>query len=79
MAANLRKIMGEVPRPLEVAFRDAKDSLPVGRTRVSARDQAKRAEPLMAMIASGDVPLDEHSAQLVAAYLEQHHARTQRD
>lgn len=75
MPANFRAIMSEVPRPLEVAQRDAegqRTSRP-GRRKLSEREVARRAEPLLAMVASGDIPVDNHAAQVIRAYVE--HAR----
>jgi hypothetical protein len=75
----MRAIMKEVPRPFEVEARDSKDQAPIGREKVSPAQQAARAEDIMPLIAAGKIPLDEHSAQLVAAYLDHHHRRTQRE
>lgn len=73
MPANMTKIMGEVPRALQLAAQDYASEGPIGRTRVPVAEQAKRLEPIMGMIAGGQIPLDEKSAQAVATYLEEHH------
>lgn len=73
MPANFRKLMGEVPRSLEVQARDGKGEMPIGRTRVSDRELARRVEPMLALVASGDIPLDDNLSRAFAAYVESKH------
>ena len=75
MPGNLRKLLAEVPRPLEIMARDGAKETPIGTRRLSDREQMTRLEPLMGLIASGDVPLDDTSAKAVAAYLGSFHKR----
>ena len=75
MPANMRKLMGEVPRPLEIQAHDDKDLLPMGRQKVSPRIQQQRMEAYLAGVTSGDIPLDDKSAEVIKAYLDAHHAR----
>ena len=75
MPANMRKLMQEVPRPLEVIAHDDRDLLPIGRKKVSPSQQRTRMEAYLANVVSGDVPLDETSAQVIREYLDAHHAR----
>lgn len=70
--------MDEVPRPLEVAYRDGKNETPMGRQKIAPHKLAERVEPLMAMIASGEIPLDDHSAQVISTYLDNYYKRAQR-
>jgi hypothetical protein len=67
--------MGEVPRPLEVVSHDDQGSVPVGRKKISAGEQRKRAEQLMAQVVAGEAPLDANSADVIREYLDAHHAR----
>ena len=75
MPANMRKLMQEVPRGLEVVTHDDKGTLPVGRKKVSPRLQNQRMESFLAGVVNGDVPLDERSADVIKQYLDAHHAR----
>ena len=75
MPANMRKLMQEVPRGLEVVSHDDKWQLPIGRKKISPRLQNQRMESYLAGIVSGDVPLDERSAEVIKEYLNAHHAR----
>lgn len=76
MPANMRKLMGEVPRSLEIAARDAKDApAPIGRESLSRKEVARRVEPLLGMLAHGDIPLDPNLAKAFAAYVEETNAR----
>lgn len=71
MPANMRKLMQGVPRPLQIAARDAKDEpVPMGHEAVSSKEQMARLEPLMGLIARGDVPLDQTSAKAIQTYLD---------
>jgi hypothetical protein len=76
MPANMTRIMQEVPRALELSAKDYADEGPLGRKKLSRKQVAQRVEPIMGLIASGDIPLDEHSAKAIAAYVEEHHARS---
>jgi len=70
VGANLRKIRGEIPRAFEVVSRDdAKDKDP-SRKKISRSEAARRLEPIMGLVASGDVPMDTQTAEALAAYLE---------
>jgi len=70
VGANFRKLRSEVPRAFEIASRDdAKDRDP-SRKRVSRQEASRRLEPLMGLVASGDVPMDDQTAEAIAAYLE---------
>jgi hypothetical protein len=71
----MRKLMQEVPRALEVQSHDDKGQLPLGRKKVSPSQQQRRMEAMLAGVVSGDVPLDEHSAEVIKSYLDAHHAR----
>lgn len=72
---NFRKIMQEVPRPLEVAARDARGEYPIGQRPISERKAMAQLEPLMGLLARGDVPLDETAARAVATYVGGFHKR----
>ena len=72
MPANLRKLMGEVPRPMQIMAAEARDEpAPIGQTPISAGEQRARLEPLMGLIASGDLPLDETAARAIKTYIDQ--------
>lgn len=73
MPANLTRIMGEVPRPLEIAERDYSREGPIDRRRLKPAEVARNIEPLIGRIASGDIPLDDHAAKAIALYVEEHH------
>ena len=75
MPANMRKIMGEVPRALEVVAHDDRDQPPVGRKKVSPMTQRSRQEDYLAQVVDGQIPLDADSAEVVKQYLDAHHAR----
>jgi len=75
MSANMRKIMGEVPRALEVVAHDDQDLLPIGRKKVSRPEMSRRTEQYVAGVANGQIPLDEQSAEVIKQYLDAHHAR----
>lgn len=63
--------MGGVPRPFEIMAKEAKDQpLPLGQEAVSSREQLQRLGPLMGLIASGDVPLDDTSAKAIQTYID---------
>jgi hypothetical protein len=42
---------------------------------VSPSEQKRRMEAFLAGVVSGDVPLDETSAEVIREYLDAHHAR----
>jgi hypothetical protein len=67
--------MQEVPRPLEVIAHDDQDLLPIGRKKVSSKLSRARMEAYLANVVSGEVPLDDTSAEVIKEYLDAHHAR----
>jgi len=68
--------MGEVPRPMELYAKLPKEEQsPIGTAPISEREQMRRLEPLMGLIARGDVPLDETAARAVAQYANGFHKR----
>lgn len=73
--ANLRKIMSEVPRALEIVSHDDKDQTPIGRKKISPAKVSKKQGEYLAKVVSGETPLDDSAADVVRAYLEAHHAR----
>lgn len=75
MPANLQKIMSEVPRPLEIAAKDYAHEGRRDRKKLPKAEVARRLEPLIGLIASGEIPLDEHAAKAISTYIEEHHAR----
>ena len=75
MSANMRKIMGEVPRPMEIAAHDDRDSIPMGRKKLSPTERTDRTQQYLAGLADGTIPLDDDSAQVLKEYLDAHHAR----
>ena len=76
MPGNLRKLMGETPRPLELYDKVPKEErTPIGQQPISEREQMRRLEPLMGLIARGDIPLDDTAARAVAAYANGFHRR----
>lgn len=75
MSANMRKIMGEVPRALEVVAHDDQDQMPIDRKKVSRPESNRRIEQYVAGVANGQIPLDDQSAEVIKQYLDAHHAR----
>lgn len=75
MSANMRKIMGEVPRALEVVSHDDQDQMPLGRKKVSRQETTRRQEQYLSGLTSGQIPLDDQAAEVVRQYLDAHHAR----
>lgn len=75
MSVNMRKLMEGIPRPLEVAAHDDQGQIPIGRKRISPREQNRRMEMYLAGVVSGDIPLDDQSAEVIRDYLDAHHAR----
>ena len=75
MPANMRKLMQEPPRPMEVISHDNQDQLPLGRKPVSSNVQRARTEAYLAGVVNGDIPLDDSSAEVIREYLDAHHAR----
>jgi len=71
----MRKIMGEVPRALEVVAHDDQDLLPMGRKKVSRPESNRRTEEFVAGVANGQIPLDDQAAEVIKHYLDQYHAR----
>jgi hypothetical protein len=68
--------MGEIPRPLELYSKVPKEEQhPIGTRPVTEPEQMRRLEPLMGLIARGDVPLDDTAARAVAAYAKGFHKR----
>lgn len=76
--ANLRKIMQEVPRPLEIIAHDDKHSLPIGRKSISRTKAMERQGDFLNQLAQGKVPLDDAAADTLRTYLDAHHQRTRR-
>ena len=74
--ANLRKLMQEVPRPLEIQAHDDKGSLPLGRKSISRAKATERQGSFLNRLAKGQVPLDGAAADTLRAYLDAHHQRT---
>jgi len=76
MPGNLRALMNEVPRPLQIVARDSiKEQHPLNSKPISERETMARLEPLMGLIAAGHVPLDQHAARAVATYVNGFHKR----
>jgi len=76
MPGNLRRLMDEVPRPLQIVAKDAaKEPGPLNTEPISERETMARPEPLMGLLAAGQVPLDDTSARAVAAYVNGFHKR----
>jgi hypothetical protein len=73
--ANLRKIMGEVPRAMEIVSHDDKGLVPVGRRKISPAKSFQKQGEYLAKVVRGETPLDETSADVVRQFLEAHHAR----
>ena len=74
--ANLRKIMSEVPRALEIVSHDDRDSVPVGRKKISPARAFKKQGEYLAKVITGERELDDGAADVVRQYLEAHHARS---
>lgn len=74
--ANLRKIMGEVPRALEIVAHDDKDQTALGRKRISPAKAFQKQGEYLAGVIRGDTLLDDSAADVVRQYLEAHHARS---
>jgi hypothetical protein len=74
MPANVKKLMSEVPRGLEIAARHPDP--PLHRQPTRRKEVAQRVEPLLGALANGEIPLDDHLARAFAAYVEEHHARS---
>lgn len=76
MPGNLRKLMDEVPRPLQIYSKVPKEEQhPIGTRPVTEPETMRRLEPLMGLIARGDVPLDDTAARAVAQYANGFHKR----
>ena len=73
--ANLRKIMKETPRALEIEAHDNSHLPPMGRKWISPKRANLRQGAYLSKIVSGEVPLDDTSAEVIRHYLEAHHAR----
>lgn len=73
--ANLRHIMTEVPRALEVISHDDQNLAPIGRKKVSPARTRQRQGEFLSKLVSGDHVLDESAADVVRQYLDAHHAR----
>jgi hypothetical protein len=72
----MRKLMGETPRAFKIHQQDMEaESMPANRKRVSREQIARRAEPLLSLVAAGDIPVDQNIAQLIKTYTE--HTRGQ--
>lgn len=75
MPANMRKLMGEVPRPMEIEAHDSQDQIPIGRKKIPRAQATDRTQQYLGQVASGAIPLDEQSAEVIRQYLDAHHAR----
>jgi len=75
---HLRKLMQEVPRPLEVIAHDNKGSLPIGRKPISKAKATTRQGSFLNQLAKGQVPLDDAAADTLRSYLDAYHQRTRR-
>lgn len=75
MPANMRKIMGEVPRALEVIAHDDQDQVPMGRRKVGRSELQQRQQSYLSNLVDGSQPLDEQAAEVVRDYLDNFHAR----
>lgn len=73
--ANLRQIMREVPRALEIVAHDDKDQSPIGRKRISPKRAFDRQGEYVSRILAGNVVLDDQAADVIRQYLGTHHAR----
>jgi hypothetical protein len=73
--ANLRKIMSEVPRALEIVSHDDKDQMPIGRKRISPARALQRQGEFLARVVAGERELDDGAADVVRQFMEAHHAR----
>jgi hypothetical protein len=72
----MRKLMGEVPRAFVLLDKEPRaEKTPIGTQPISEPEQMRRLEPLMGLIARGDVPLDDTAARAVAAYANGFHKR----
>jgi hypothetical protein len=71
----MRKIMGEVPRGMEVIAHDDRDLAPLGRQKVSRTELNRRQQAYLGGVVSGDSPLDQQAAEVIRQYLDNHHAR----
>lgn len=67
--------MSEQPRAARIA-EGYKDEGMYNRQKLSPKEIARRIEPLIGLIASGEIPLDDTAAKAIAAYVEEHHARS---
>lgn len=64
--------MGELPRPLEIAAKESREHpSPIGQQPIGPSEQRARLEPLLGLIASGDVPLDDTAAKAIKTYIDQ--------
>lgn len=76
--ANLRQIMKETPRALEVVAHDDKDQPPIGRKKLSPAKVREKRGSYLAEVLSGKRPLDDEAADVIRSYLDDFHARTPR-
>lgn len=74
--ANLRKIMSEMPRALEIVSHDDKDQTPIGRKKISPARAFKKQGEYLAKIVAGETELDDSAADVVRQYMEAFHARS---
>ena len=73
-SGSLRRV-AKIPLRALVLARKGKDKPLNGLRQRSEAAVAKHSEPLMGMIAHGQVPMDETTAQAVGAYLDQQHKK----
>jgi len=74
-SANLRKIMTETPRALEIISHDDRDQVPIGRKKISRTKVHQNQAEYINKVLRGDVLLDDQAAGVVRDYLDAHHAR----
>jgi hypothetical protein len=56
---------------MQIAAMESKDQPnPIGQQPISGREQIDRLQPLMGLIANGDVPLDETAAKAIQTYID---------
>lgn len=71
--AAIRRVSKKPPRAIELARMHREK--PIRHTPVSEEEIAKRAEPIMGMVAHGEIPMDDTTAQLAGAYLQKQYQK----
>jgi hypothetical protein len=69
----IRRVAKKPPRAIELARMNREK--PIRRKAVSEAEVARRAEPIMGMVAHGEIPMDETTAQLAGAYLQEQYKK----